>query len=248
MLPCFAACSPHICGIAAALRAARPGFTPATVKSALMTTANPNIVPTVYNGFPPSNPHAFGAGEVNPTPSLDPGLTFEAGQVDWLRFLCGLPTATRVASGNVLLTDAACAALCPPPAPGALPTLGCGELYQLNQPSIAINGEAVVASIACAALRPQRVRPHLILCGGKLRATGGSKTGVSKLAAVCWNELRLAHKRNSEPPLIVLPPSACCSACRPDRHARDGAPRGDQRGRRGGWAPDLHAGAHGPAG
>jgi subtilisin family serine protease len=78
--------SPHVAGLGALLTHAHPGWTPAMMKSALMTTAT-----TMTNmGNPiPGGPFAYGAGHVVPNSAVDPGLVYNAGFVDWLGFLCG---------------------------------------------------------------------------------------------------------------------------------------------------------------
>jgi subtilisin family serine protease len=78
--------SPHIAGLAALLMQAYPDWSPAMVKSALMTTAS-----TTNNmGNPiPGNFFAYGAGQAVPNAAGDPGLVYDAGFSDWLAFLCG---------------------------------------------------------------------------------------------------------------------------------------------------------------
>lgn len=78
--------SPHVAGLGALLTHAHPNWTPAMMKSALMTTAT-----TVTNmGNPiPGGPFAYGAGHVVPNNAVDPGLVYNAGFNDWLGFLCG---------------------------------------------------------------------------------------------------------------------------------------------------------------
>jgi hypothetical protein len=78
--------SPHIAGMAAVLKSARPSWSPARIKSALMTTAG-----DVLDG-PNTNPLVIfrqGAGHARPNEALNPGLVFDSGFADWLGFLCG---------------------------------------------------------------------------------------------------------------------------------------------------------------
>ena len=78
--------SPHIAGIGALMKQARPDWSPMMIKSALMTTASQ----TRNNGTSiPGNPFGFGAGQVKPNSAVDPGLVYSAGFNDWLAFLCG---------------------------------------------------------------------------------------------------------------------------------------------------------------
>ncbi|XP_026451926.1 subtilisin-like protease SBT1.4 [Papaver somniferum] len=85
---------PHVSGIAAMLRAAHPKWTPAAVKSALMTTA--------YNsdkaGKPitdqatgeVSTPFKHGAGHVDPNKASHPGLVYDIQPSDYDAFLCSM--------------------------------------------------------------------------------------------------------------------------------------------------------------
>jgi len=78
--------SPHVAGLAALLKHARPSWTPMMIKSALMTTA----AQTTNLGNPiESDPFGYGAGHVVPTAAADPGLVYNHGFNDWLAFLCG---------------------------------------------------------------------------------------------------------------------------------------------------------------
>ncbi|KAJ4720461.1 Subtilisin-like protease [Melia azedarach] len=82
---------PHVTGVAAIIKSARPKWTYSMIKSALMTTA------TVYDNTGKlitnssrnyANPHEMGAGEINPLRALNPGLVFETSTKDYLQFLC----------------------------------------------------------------------------------------------------------------------------------------------------------------
>jgi hypothetical protein len=78
--------SPHMAGLGALLTDAYPGWSPAAMKSALMTTASQ----TRNDGSAiPGNPFGYGAGQVAPSLATDPGLVYNAGWNDWLAFLCG---------------------------------------------------------------------------------------------------------------------------------------------------------------
>uniref|UniRef100_A0A5B7A834 Putative subtilisin-like protease n=1 Tax=Davidia involucrata TaxID=16924 RepID=A0A5B7A834_DAVIN len=85
---------PHVSGLAALLKAAHPEWSPAAIRSALMTTAyttynNGETIQDVATGKP-STPFDYGAGHVDPVSALDPGLVYDATVNDYLGFLCAL--------------------------------------------------------------------------------------------------------------------------------------------------------------
>lgn len=83
--------SPHVAGLGALLRQAHPTWSPAAIKSALMTTAT-NTFPDALSGMAAGTlPWGQGAGHVRPNKAVDPGLVYDSGPLDWLRFMCGLP-------------------------------------------------------------------------------------------------------------------------------------------------------------
>ncbi|WJX24085.1 hypothetical protein P8452_13234 [Trifolium repens] len=94
--------APHIAGIAALIKQKHPRWSPAAIKSALLTTAttldragNP-ILAQQYSETEAMNlvratPFDYGNGHVNPKAALDPGLIFDAGYKDYVGFLCTTP-------------------------------------------------------------------------------------------------------------------------------------------------------------
>jgi subtilisin family serine protease len=85
---------PHVSGIAALLRQAHPDWSPAAIKSALMTTAynldnSGETIEDLATGVQ-STPFVRGAGHVDPNSALDPGLVYDAGVEDYIAFLCTL--------------------------------------------------------------------------------------------------------------------------------------------------------------
>ncbi|MBW8891898.1 MAG: S8 family serine peptidase, partial [Burkholderiales bacterium] len=90
--------SPHIAGMAALLKQLHPTWTPAMIKSALMTTAVDTYddglsSPLPWSATATANgrlPWAQGAGQVAPSSAADPGLVYDAGALDYARFSCGL--------------------------------------------------------------------------------------------------------------------------------------------------------------
>ncbi|KAG6496890.1 hypothetical protein ZIOFF_044766 [Zingiber officinale] len=85
---------PHVSGIAALLRGAYPEWSPAAIKSALMTTAynSDNAgepIKDLATGAE-STPFVRGAGHVDPNRALNPGLVYDATTDDYLAFLCAI--------------------------------------------------------------------------------------------------------------------------------------------------------------
>ena len=92
--------APHITGIAALFKQAHPDWSPMAIKSALMTTATDPIEP--FADSPAADAAALrtfadGAGHVQPTSALDPGLVFDSDANDWLAFLCGATSGVNPA-------------------------------------------------------------------------------------------------------------------------------------------------------
>lgn len=88
---------PHVSGIAALLKGAHPDWSPAAIKSALMTTSytydtvNKREVPMGDEATGnASTPFDFGAGHVDPQRAMDPGLIYDLGVNDYVNFLCSL--------------------------------------------------------------------------------------------------------------------------------------------------------------
>ncbi|UUZ50900.1 S8 family serine peptidase [Massilia sp. B-10] len=95
--------SPHIAGIAALLKQKYPSWTPAMIKSALMTTASMTKpdgqnAPVAWDSTARTTgtlPWGQGSGQVTPSAASNPGLVYDATEIDYARFLCGI-NAKRV--------------------------------------------------------------------------------------------------------------------------------------------------------
>ncbi|KAK4488219.1 hypothetical protein RD792_003964 [Penstemon davidsonii] len=89
---------PHLSGVAALLKSAHPDWSPAAIKSAIMTTADVvNLAqnPIEDERFLPANIFATGSGHVNPSRANDPGLVYDIQSKDYIPYLCGLNYTNR---------------------------------------------------------------------------------------------------------------------------------------------------------
>ncbi|PSS26109.1 Subtilisin-like protease [Actinidia chinensis var. chinensis] len=86
--------SPHLVGIAALLKTAHREWSPAAIRSAIMTTADvfdntQSIIKDMATGHP-GTPLDFGAGHVNPNKAMNPGLVYDMEVQDYINLLCGM--------------------------------------------------------------------------------------------------------------------------------------------------------------
>lgn len=81
--------SPHVAGFGALILGKNPKWSPAMVKSAMMTTASDVML---ADGRKDMDVFATGAGQVDPARVLDPGLVYDANEEDYLKFIQGTGT------------------------------------------------------------------------------------------------------------------------------------------------------------
>lgn len=84
---------PHLSGVAALLKSAHPDWSPAAIKSAIMTTADVvNLAgnPIENQALEAADVFATGSGHVNPSRASDPGLVYDVEPRDYIPYLCGL--------------------------------------------------------------------------------------------------------------------------------------------------------------
>lgn len=83
---------PHVSGLGALLKAAHPEWSPAAIRSALMTTAytldSRNETMLDESTGNASTVMDFGAGHVHPQKALNPGLIYDISSLDYVNFLC----------------------------------------------------------------------------------------------------------------------------------------------------------------
>ncbi|XP_075488536.1 subtilisin-like protease SBT3.6 isoform X1 [Primulina tabacum] len=86
---------PHVSAIVALIKAIHPKWSPAAIKSALITTAlstDEYGQPAVAEGSPykQADPFDYGGGHIDPNKAIDPGLIYDTDTGDYTRFLCAM--------------------------------------------------------------------------------------------------------------------------------------------------------------
>lgn len=111
---------PHISGVVGLLKTLYPDWSPAAIKSAIMTTGirpflsvsdadsfwaflhiyfpflfaartrDDNMEPMLNSSYLKATPFSYGAGHVRPNQAMDPGLVYDSTVEDYLNFLCAI--------------------------------------------------------------------------------------------------------------------------------------------------------------
>ncbi|THG18954.1 hypothetical protein TEA_029303 [Camellia sinensis var. sinensis] len=86
---------PHVSGIVALLKTIHPTWSPAAIKSALITTASTKDEYgqiSVAEGAPHklADPFDYGGGHVDPNKAINPGLIYDMKVTDYVKFLCSM--------------------------------------------------------------------------------------------------------------------------------------------------------------
>lgn len=80
--------APHVTGVSMLLKQSHPTWSPAAIKSALMTTAFDTLddgLTGLQNG---KLPWSQGAGFIDPNKANDPGLVYDMGKADYVQYQC----------------------------------------------------------------------------------------------------------------------------------------------------------------
>ncbi|KAF8031917.1 hypothetical protein BT93_D0972 [Corymbia citriodora subsp. variegata] len=129
---------PHLSGVAALLKSVHPDWSPAAIKSAIMTTATTSNMkgqPILDQSLNPANIFTTGAGHVNPAKAVNPGLIYDIEPQDYIPYLCGLnynDSAIKLIVKEVVT----CSSI------RSIPD------YQLNYPSISLRFKDLVTKVS----------------------------------------------------------------------------------------------------
>ncbi|XP_057764066.1 subtilisin-like protease SBT5.6 isoform X2 [Salvia miltiorrhiza] len=116
---------PHVAAVAALLKAIHPDWSSAAVRSAIITTAKltNNLGKPITDALGnPATPFEYGAGHIQPSKAVDPGLVYDATYDDYLLFLCSS------SGGNLLDPSFNCPTNVPSPSNLNYPSLAIADL------------------------------------------------------------------------------------------------------------------------
>ncbi|GJN16068.1 hypothetical protein PR202_gb03018 [Eleusine coracana subsp. coracana] len=192
---------PHVSGLAALLKAAHPTWSPAAIKSALMTTAyvkdNRNGTMTDESTGAIADAFDFGAGHVDPMRAMDPGLVYDIAPADYVTFLCNL-NYTEQNIRAITRRTADCR--------GAR---RAGHAGNLNYPSMSAT---FVADGTKATMRTHFIRTATNVGGG--RATYRAEVRAPKGCNVTVRPSELAFRRDGQKLSFVVRVEAPVAAAR----------------------------------
>ncbi|KAL5727938.1 hypothetical protein ACHQM5_001077 [Ranunculus cassubicifolius] len=104
---------PHVTGTAALIKSLHPDWSPAAIKSALVTTASQtasdgNHIVAEGSNRKPADPFDIGGGHVDPERAANPGLIYNTSTQDYVQFLCSMGYRTSSIS-NLTMRETPCA-------------------------------------------------------------------------------------------------------------------------------------------
>ena len=80
--------TPHVTGISLLLKQAHPTWSPAAIKSAMMTSAFDTLDDGLAGMSNGKLPWSQGAGFISPNKAIDPGLVYDMGKADYVKYQC----------------------------------------------------------------------------------------------------------------------------------------------------------------
>uniref|UniRef100_A0A1D1XBY5 Subtilisin-like protease SDD1 n=1 Tax=Anthurium amnicola TaxID=1678845 RepID=A0A1D1XBY5_9ARAE len=162
---------PHISGIIALLKSVHPDWSPAALKSALVTTASVRdefLLSITAEGAPykVGDPFDYGGGHVDPNKALDPGLIYDMSISDYVRFLCSMGY-NNTAISLMVLRDTACPNIFVSQKDLNLPSISIPELRGNLTVTRSVTNVGQVSSVYSACIEPPsgvgvRVEPSIL--------------------------------------------------------------------------------------
>ncbi|VVA95630.1 unnamed protein product [Arabis nemorensis] len=123
---------PHVAGVMALLQSAHPDWSPAAIRSSIMTTADmrdtSNDLILSGGSMKSIDPFDTGAGHINPLKAMDPGLVYSTRTEDYVLFLCNIGYTDQQVKSMILPFDSVT----------CLPSHSYRTNADLNYPSITI--------------------------------------------------------------------------------------------------------------
>ncbi|KAG0476759.1 hypothetical protein HPP92_013600 [Vanilla planifolia] len=181
--------APHVSGIVALLKKSHPTWSPAMIKSALMTTAymvdrdGQRITDDGSNKREPANAFAIGAGHVNPTAANDPGLVYDTRVDDYIPYLCGLKGLMSISVGVITNRRVSCAKKMEAKDlnyPAILVSIGAGS-KNVSVPRTVTNVGLPSSTYKASVIEPNGVKVEVIPNNLKFESVGEEKNFTVEL-------------------------------------------------------------------
>ncbi|XP_057779876.1 subtilisin-like protease SBT3 [Salvia miltiorrhiza] len=214
---------PHASGVAALLKGAHPEWSPAAVRSAMMTTANPmdntqGYIRDSFFDYEVATPLAMGAGQVDPNRAADPGLIYDATPQDYVNLLCSMNYTQKQ-----IMTITRSSYACTPSSDLNYPsfitlypnsTTKLGVVQEFKRTVTNVGGEATSYKVKVNAPSGSAVTvsPTTLQFGNryekqsyslKIAYTGNMTSGVVSFGSLSWIEENGGHTVRS--PIVVAP-------------------------------------------
>ena len=203
--------TPHVAGLAALLKQRHPGWSPAAIKSALMT-ATRTVLPTDLSGDQDGTlPWGQGAGLVLPNGAADPGLVYDMAGTDYQKYLCGITRdAAYCANGALSGYAMNLASITVPGVVGSKSVTrsvtNVGDKLAIYSPTVHLDGFNVDISPASLQLAPGETQSYTISLS---RYT--AVPGVWQMGELVWSDgehsvrspLQVRYNNGVEAPEVV---------------------------------------------
>ncbi|KAG6425148.1 hypothetical protein SASPL_115574 [Salvia splendens] len=213
---------PHASGVAALLKGAHPEWSPAAIRSAMMTTADPldntrEYIKDSFFNYEIATPLAMGSGQVDPNRAADPGLVYDATPQDYVNLLCSM-NYTK----NQIWTITRSAYTCTDPSsdlnyPSFIAlyqnNTKYGVVQEFNRTVTNVGGETTSYKVRVNAPSgvAVTVAPTTLQFGKKYEkqsyslrvAYTGNTSGVVEFGSIIWEEESGGHSVRS--PIVVAP-------------------------------------------